>query len=96
VAKARKGSRKSASRAKGKKSASKKKKAVLDLKKLRRDILRAKKILTKRHERAAAKLAPSAAAPPEPTAYSVFDRWTQDIDMLCNSGEPCGPDMVIS
>jgi hypothetical protein len=104
VAKARKGSRKPASRANGRKSTGKRKKFVLDLKKLRKDILRAQKLLEKRQKKAAAipaeQLTPAAQKAAEllTTSQSVLARWNDDIGMLCTGpgGEPCGPDMVIS
>jgi hypothetical protein len=105
VAKARKGSRKPAPRAKGRKSPGKrKKKPVLDLKKLLKDIVRAKALLAKRQQEAAPKAGepPTAAAQQTgeqlTTTQSVLDRWAEDIAMLCAdpNGEPCGPTMVIS
>ncbi len=77
---------------KKKKTVLKKKKTVLNLKKLAQDIEKAQKVLRERQGRSAQK------AGELTTTQSVLQRWAADIATLCAdpSGEPCGPDMVIT
>jgi len=91
-----------------KSTAKPRKKVVLNLKKLARDIALAKAVLQKRQETAARKagkqVTPTQAARlgqsgEQLTAtQSALDRWADDINSLCSdpTGEPCGPDMIIT
>ena len=91
-----------------KSTAKPRKKAVLNLKKLARDIENAKEVLRKRHETTARKASKQVTAAQAErygrageqltSVQSVLDRWAGDIATLCAdpNGEPCGPDMIIT
>lgn len=90
------------------KSVKKKKKTVLNLKKLARDIEKARTILAARQRKATQKAGKQLTAPQAErvgkageqltATQSALERWAGDIALLCTdpNGEPCGPDMVIT
>ncbi len=91
-----------------KSTAKPRKKIVLNLKKLARDIEKAKEVLKKRQETTARKAGKQVTAAQVErhgkaveqltSVQSVLDRWAGDIATLCAdpNGQPCGPDMIIT